>query len=183
MEQNLTADQVINMLSGIVETGKTFAENVSMDTLFSSNDEQPKSSGYYSDPMSRRNDVGGGYSSAPYQPNARPTSTPHGNPYNYGYGYASDPVKYNSNQGYFSNSNPYAGNSRRFNEGRPNGYGAGYGNGSTSSSYGMGGASAPRTQQPPQSNPYQSSPYDERNYRFPDDMGFGGSFNRGGYGW
>ena len=37
MEQNLTADQVINMLSGIVETGKTFAENVSMDTLFSSN--------------------------------------------------------------------------------------------------------------------------------------------------
>ena len=25
MEQNLTADQVINMLSGIVETGKTFA--------------------------------------------------------------------------------------------------------------------------------------------------------------
>lgn len=183
MEQNLTADQVINMLSGIVETGKSFAENVSMDTLFSSNDEPKSNNGYYSDPMSRRNDVGG-YSSAPYQPNARPVSAPNGNPYNYGYGYASDPVKYNSNQGYFSNSNPYAGNSRRFNDVRPGGYGsaAGYGNGSTSSSYGMGGASAPRPQQP-QSNPYQSSPYDERNYRFPDDMGFGGSFNRGGYGW
>lgn len=176
MAQNLTTDQVFDMLSGLVETGKSFAENVSMDTLFSSKDE-PKS-GPYSDPMSRRNDVGA-YANAPYQANqqhAYPAQS--GNPYTYGYGYASDPVRYNSNQGYF-NSNPYRGNSygatRRFNDGAPNGYA----NGSVSSTYGMSGThSAPPVNNQP--NPYQSS-YDERNYRFPETE-FG--FNRGGgFGW
>lgn len=179
MVNNITTDQVFSMLTGLVETGASFAkdikDDVPMDALFGSARAEDNARGSYTDPMSRRNDVAG-YQSTPYQQsnNVQPTTPPQSiNPYTYGCGYTSDPVPYsnNNNSGYFGNSNSYVGPRRT------NGGNIGNGNGTTSSSYGMGANVNRAPMQMTEQNPYKAAPYDERNYRFPDNGA------KGGYGW
>ena len=162
MTKNLTAEQVFNMATGLIDTGLNFAEHMSsneqqeapMDSLFDSVENstpvrRPQSR--RTEPGSRRNDVSGYnsdyYAEPPYQNsgsqrNRRQSSSSQGNPYNYGYGYMSDPVpaysqrRNTSQYGGYGSTAGYSG-SRRVNTGSNINYSN---NGTTSASYGMGNA-------------------------------------------